>query len=165
MGRWLLLCDGTLELETVASTRTRCVARRVRGQEEERTAGGAASREYDGRRARAMGVGPPFELASSPPFATTQIAYKSARGPIWVGPKLSLLLWETKLASLLVPFDSESSCSVASLIGWSDLSWTLLWETSAGTFCATGSRHKGVRVTCDRVRVKIRVRVGLGLLV
>ena len=50
-----------------------------------------------------MGVGPPFELASSPPFATMQIAYKSACGePTGVGPKLSLLLWETKLVSLLV---------------------------------------------------------------
>ena len=88
----MLLCDGTLEFETVASTRTQCVARRVRGQEEERTAGCAASREYDGRRARAMSVGPPFELASSPPFATTQIAYKSAWGPTGVGLKLSLLL-------------------------------------------------------------------------
>ena len=63
-----------------------------------------------------MSVGPRFELASSPPFATMQIAYKSACGPTGVGPKLSLLLWETKLVSLLVPFDSESSCSVASLI-------------------------------------------------
>ena len=33
---------------------------------------------FSGWRARAMGVGPPFELASSPPFATMQIAYKSA---------------------------------------------------------------------------------------
>ena len=42
------------------------------------------------------------------------------------------------------------------MAGWSDLSWTLLWVTSsAGTFCATGSRHKGVRVTC--------VGLGLGL--
>ena len=49
-----------------------------------------------------MGAGPPFELASSPPFATMQIAYKSACGPTGVGPKLSLLLWETKLVSLLV---------------------------------------------------------------
>ena len=33
------------------------------------------------------------------------------------------------------------------MAGWSDSSWTLLSETSAGTF-ATGSRHKGVCVTC-----------------
>eukprot|EP00964_Phaeocystis_antarctica_P084913 scaffold53574_cov46-Phaeocystis_antarctica.AAC.3 len=61
--------------------------------------------------------------------------------------------------------------------GWSDLSWTLLWETSAGTFCATGSRHKGVRVTCalglglelgfrrpqaQGVGVGVEVRVGPG---
>ena len=107
MGRGLLLCDGTLELETVAPTRTRpyarsCDGRRPRDLGEGRTADGAASREYDGRRARAMGVGPPFELASSPPFATMQIAYKSACGPTGVGLKLSLLLWETKLVSLLV---------------------------------------------------------------
>ena len=51
--RGLLLCAGTLELEPVASTRTRpyprfCADdRRVRGLEEGRTADGAASREYD----------------------------------------------------------------------------------------------------------------------
>eukprot|EP00964_Phaeocystis_antarctica_P088481 scaffold56308_cov61-Phaeocystis_antarctica.AAC.9 len=50
------------------------------------------------------------------------------------------------------------------MAGWSDLSWTLLWETSAGTFCATGSSHKGVRVTCDRVRIRIRVRVRIRIL-
>eukprot|EP00964_Phaeocystis_antarctica_P114465 scaffold78421_cov63-Phaeocystis_antarctica.AAC.3 len=78
LGRALPLCDGTLELETatVTSNHARpcarsCVVRRLRGLEEGRTADGAASREYDGRRARAMGIGPPFELASSPPSMWT----------------------------------------------------------------------------------------------
>ena len=124
--RGLLLCAGTLELEPVASTRARpyprfCADdRRVRGLEEGRTADGAASREYDGRRARAitpMGVGPPFELASSsPPFATMEIASKSTCGPTGVGPKLLLLLSESTLVSFLVPFDLDTSCSAASPI-------------------------------------------------
>ena len=121
--RGLLLCAGTLELEPVASTRARpyprfCADdRRVRGLEEGRTADGAASREYDGRRARAMGIGPPFELASSsPPFATMQIASKSAFGSTGVGTKLLLLLSESTLVSLLVPFDLDTSCSAASPI-------------------------------------------------
>ena len=73
MGRGLLLCGGTLELETVAPTRTRpyrsCDGRRLRGLGEGRTADGAASREYDGPRSRAMRVlarysnwPPPFPL-------------------------------------------------------------------------------------------------------
>ena len=103
MGRGLLLCDGTLELETVASTRTRpnarsCDGRRLRGLEEGRTADGAVSREYDGRRAREMSVGPPFELASSPPFATMQIESKLACGPTGAGLLLLLLLWATLMS-------------------------------------------------------------------
>jgi len=103
MGRGLLLCDGTLELETVASTRTRpnarsCDGRRLRGLEEGRTADGAVSREYDGRRAREMSVGPPFELASSPPFATMQFESKLACGPTGAGLLLLLLLWATLMS-------------------------------------------------------------------
>ena len=124
LGRALPLCDGTLELETatVTSNHARpcarsCVVRRLRGLEEGRTADGAASREYDGRRARAMGIGPPFELASSsPPFATMEIASKSTCGPTGVGPKLLLLLSESTLVSFLVPFDLDTSCSAASPI-------------------------------------------------
>ena len=58
MGRGVapLQC-GTLVFEAIASTRARkharsCVDRRLRGFEEGRTAGGAASREYDGRQGR-----------------------------------------------------------------------------------------------------------------
>ncbi len=58
MGRGVapLQC-GTLVFEAIASTRARkharsCVDRRLRGFEEGRTAGGAASCEYDGRQGR-----------------------------------------------------------------------------------------------------------------
>ena len=64
-----------------------------------------------------MGVGPPFELASSsPPFATMEIASKSTCGPTGVGSKLLLLLSESTLVSFLVPFDLDTSCSAASPI-------------------------------------------------
>ena len=65
---------------TAASIRARpyarsCVVRRVRGRGEGRTAGGAASREYDGRRTRMMGVGPLGELvSSSSPFVSMRTA-------------------------------------------------------------------------------------------
>ena len=113
------LCDGTLELETeVASTRARpyarsCVERRLRGLEGVRTADGAASREYDGRRARAMSVGPPFEMASSPPsMCTVSRSSKSPFGPAEAGPTPP----SENAAPLLVPFDPDVSCSAASPI-------------------------------------------------
>ena len=117
-----LLCDGTLELETVASTLARpcarsCVSRRLRGRgrEEGRTAGGAERREYDGRRARAMGVGPPFKMASSSPFAlawTMSNPSKSPCRPVGASPTPP----SENAAPLLVPFGPEVSCSVASPI-------------------------------------------------
>ena len=49
------------------------------------------------------------------------------------------------------------------MAGWSDLSWTLLWETragtTAGTFSATGSCHKGVRVTWLGLELELGVEV------
>ena len=131
----MLLCDGALELETVASTRARpnarsCVGRRLRDLEEGRTAGGAASREYDGRRARAMMVGPPFEMASSPP--STWIVSRSSKspcGPARAGPTPP----GENAAPLLVPFGSDASCSAASPI-------SVRFST-----CACGAVHR-VRV-------------------
>ena len=110
----VLLCDGTLELgaHTATSIRARpyarsCVGRRVRGREEGRTAGGAASREYDGRRTRMMGVGPLGELASSSsPFAAMRTV---SNFTVWDSVKLSPDV-------PLVEFDPDASCSAASPI-------------------------------------------------
>ena len=110
----VLLCDGTLELvaHTATSIRARpyarsCVGRRVRGREEGRTAGGAASREYDGRRTRTMGVGPLGEPASSSsPFASTWTVSNSR-------------VWDSVMLSPDMPvvkFDPDASCSAASPI-------------------------------------------------
>ena len=111
----VLLCDGTLELvahTTAASIRARpyarsCVVRRVRGRGEGRTAGGAASREYDGRRTRMMGVGPLGELASSSsPFASMWTVSNST-------------VWDSVMLPPDMPvvkFDPDASCSAASPI-------------------------------------------------
>ena len=140
LGRALPLCDGTLELETatVTSNHARpcarsCVVRRLRGLEEGRTAAGAARRECDGRRARAMSVGPSFELASSsPPFAlmwTMSRPSKSPCRPIGASPTPP----SENAAPLLVPIGPEVSCSVTSPI-------SVRFST-----CACGAVHR-VRV-------------------
>ena len=97
IGRGLFLCGGTLvelEAHTAASICARpysppCDGQRLRSLEGGRTAGVAPSREYDGRRGRRMGHGSPVELTSSPSRATMLLN------------DVLLLLWETKLVSLL----------------------------------------------------------------
>ena len=119
----VLLCDGTLELgaHTATSIRARpyarsWVGRRVRGREEGRTAGGAASREYDGRRTRMMGVGPLGEPASSSsPFVSMRTASNSTVcEPVKLSPDVPLVKLSPDVP--LVKFDPDASCSAASPI-------------------------------------------------
>ena len=112
IGRGLLLCNGTLvelEAHTAASIRARpyaisCDGRRLRGLEGGRTAGVAASREYDGRRTRTMGRGSPVELASFPSFASMWTASKST---MWTG---------VPLVALPVPSGMPLSCTWPRLV-------------------------------------------------